>query len=201
VFAFSNLAALINYAATFAVAFVLSLYLQYILGYDSRYAGVILVCQPLVQAILSPHAGMLSDRIEARVVASGGMAITAVGLLMLSFLGKETGLPYIVASLVVIGIGLALFSSPNTNAVMSSVDRRYYGVASGMVGTMRSIGMMISMAIIMVVISMIMGRVQIEPGNYDLFIRCIKVIFSIMTAISIIGVLASLARGRRIATG
>ena len=86
-FTLSSLAALINYMATTAVTFLLSLYLQYIKGLTPQAAGVILVAQPIMMAIFSPLAGRLSDRLEARIVASAGMALTAVGLLMLVFLG------------------------------------------------------------------------------------------------------------------
>jgi predicted MFS family arabinose efflux permease len=123
VFALSNLEALINYGATFAVAFLLSLYLQYIKGLDPRSAGLIMVSQPLVQSVLSPWAGNLSDRMEPRIVASAGMGITALGLAALIFLKDTTNLSFIVLILVILGIGLALFSSPNTNAVMRLMGR------------------------------------------------------------------------------
>ncbi|NYT02752.1 MAG: MFS transporter [Methanosarcinales archaeon] len=196
VFALSNLAALINYSATFAVGFLLSLYLQYVKGFDAQGAGLILVAQPLVQALISPSAGKLSDRVEPRFVASAGMALTALGLLLMTLLDGSTGLFFVVGALVVIGVGLALFSSPNTNAVMSSVEKRHYGVASGMVATMRSLGMMLSMAIVMLVFSLVVGRVQIEPENYSLFIKSIRILFSIFVVLCIGGTLASLARGK-----
>ncbi|MDD5591281.1 MAG: MFS transporter, partial [Dehalococcoidales bacterium] len=83
VFAFSNLATLLNYSALFAVGFLLSLYLQYIKGLDPQNAGLILVAMPAVQAALSPLAGRLSDRIEPRILASIGMGINAIGLSIL----------------------------------------------------------------------------------------------------------------------
>jgi EmrB/QacA subfamily drug resistance transporter len=88
VFAFSNLAALINYSATAAVGFLLSFYLQYIKGFSPQEAGLILVPQPIMQAVFSPLAGWLSDRVEPRIVASAGMAFTVVGLMALAFLGE-----------------------------------------------------------------------------------------------------------------
>ncbi|HUU75194.1 MAG TPA: MFS transporter, partial [Methanoregulaceae archaeon] len=127
-FTFSNLAAMINYAATYAVAFLLSLYLQYTKGFSPEAAGLILVAQPIIQVLFSPSAGRLSDRIEPRIVASTGMFLTTCGLLIFVFLTPETDVWLIVAVLVMLGFGYALFSSPNTNAIMSSVDRRYYGV-------------------------------------------------------------------------
>ena len=196
VFAFSNLAALINYSATFAVAFLLSLYLQYIKGFSPQYAGVILVSQPVVQAIFSPIAGRLSDRIEPRILASAGMALTVVGLSMLTFLSAETSLAFIIGSLVLLGFGLALFSSPNTNAVMSSVENRSYGVASATLATMRQVGMMLSMGVALLLFAVYIGRVQITPEYHELFLRGVKVAFIIFACFCFGGIFASLARGR-----
>ncbi len=142
VFFFSNLAALINYSATFAVTFLLSLYLQYIKGLGPQNAGLILVSMPAVQAIFSPVAGRISDKIEPQILTSVGMGLTTTGLGILAFLDENTAIEFILFSLIILGFGIALFSSPNTNAVMSSVDNRSYGVASAMLATMRSIGAM-----------------------------------------------------------
>jgi len=195
VFAFSNLAALINYSATAAVGFLLSLYLQYIKGFSPQSAGLILVSQPVVQALFSPFAGRLSDRIEPRIVASLGMALTVIGLFCLTFLGPGTSLPFVVASLMLLGLGFALFSSPNTNAIMSSVERRFYGVASATLGTMRLTGQMLSMGIAMLLFSLYIGRVQITPEYYALFLRSAKTAFIIFSGLCFGGVFASLARG------
>jgi len=195
VFAFSNLAALINYSATFAVAFLLSLYLQYLKGYGPQTAGLILISQPIVQAIFSPLAGRLSDRVEPRIVASTGMAFCVVGLALFAFLDPQTPLSLIIGSLILLGLGFALFSSPNTNAIMSSVDRCDYGVASGMVSTMRLLGQMVSLGIATVTFTMIMGHVEIEPGQLGQLMTSINVSFSIFAVLCIIGVGFSLARG------
>jgi EmrB/QacA subfamily drug resistance transporter len=195
VFAFSNLAALIHYSATYAVTFLLSLYLQYIKNLGPENAGLVLVSQPIVQAFFSPFAGKLSDRTEPRVVASIGMALTGVGLFLLIFLNEKTTLGFVVASLVVLGFGLALFSSPNTNAVMSSVENRFYGVASGTLGTMRVMGMGLSMGIIILIFSIYIGRVQITSEYYPLFLKCVRMAFILFTGLCFLGMVASLARG------
>ncbi len=196
VFALSNLAALINYSATFAVAFLLSLYLQYIKGLSPQNAGLILVAAPVVQAIFSPLAGRLSDRIEPRIVASVGMGLTATGLVLFTSLSEKTSLGFIVAGLVILGFGFALFSSPNTNAVMSSVEKRFYGVASGTLATMRQIGMTFSMGMAMLLFALYIGRVQITPEYYSLFLRSVNVAFIIFAALCFGGIFASLARGK-----
>ncbi|MCP8308099.1 MAG: MFS transporter [archaeon] len=196
VFAFSNLAALINYSATFAVSFLLSLYLQYINGLSPQNAGLILVSQPVVQAIFSPFAGWLSDRIEPRIVASIGMALTTVGLFLLTFLNEKTTLEFIIASLIFLGFGFALFSSPNTNAVMSSVEKKFYGVASATVGTMRLTGQTLSMGIATLIFAIYIGRVQITPECYPLFLKSVEVAFIIFAALCFVGIFASLVRGK-----
>lgn len=195
VFAFSNLAALINYSATFAVTFLLSLYLQYIKKLTPENAGLVLVSQPIVQAFFSPYAGKLSDRTEPRIVASIGMALTAVGLFLFIFLDEKTSLGFIVASLILLGFGFALFSSPNTNAVMSSVENRLYGVASGTIGTMRMLGMVLSMGITILIFSIYIGKVQITSEYYPLFLRCVRMAFTFLTVLCFGGILASLVRG------
>ncbi len=196
VFAFSNLAALINYSATFAVSFLLSLYLQYIKGLSPQNAGIILVSQPVVMAIFSPFAGRLSDRIEPRIVASTGMSLTVVALFLFTFLNDKTTLEFIVVSLILLGFGLALFSSPNTNAVMSSVENRFYGVASGTIGTMRLTGQMLSMGIAMLIFAIYIGRVQITPEYYSLFLSSAKTAFTVFAVLCFVGIFASLARGK-----
>ncbi|HOG46366.1 MAG TPA: MFS transporter [Anaerolineae bacterium] len=196
VFAFSNLAALFNYSATNAVSFFLSLYLQYIKGLSPQWAGLVLVAQPAIQAIFSPLAGQLSDRIEPRLVASAGMALVVVGLVLLTFLGGGTPLAFVIAALVLLGLGFALFSSPNTNAVMSSVDRRRYGVASGMLGTMRLTGQMLSMGIAMLVFTLVMGRVAVTPEYAGPFVATARPLFAVFAVLCTLGILASLARGK-----
>ncbi len=163
VFAFSSLAALISYSATFAVTFLLSLDLQYTRGFSPEQAGLILIVQPAVMALVSPVAGRLSDRIDPQIVASTGMAFSAFGLFLLVFLAESTPLWYLLVCLVVLGAGLGMFSSPNTNAIMSAVERRYYGVASGMNGTMRLLGQMLSMGVAMMLFALLIGRVEITP--------------------------------------
>ena len=196
VFLFSNLAALINYSATAAVAFLLSLYLQYMKGYGPETAGLILIAQPVVQAALSPLAGRLSDRVEPRIVASLGMALCVVGLTLFALLTPQTSLETILISLIFMGLGFAFFSSPNTNAIMSSVDKCDFGVASGMVSTMRLIGQLMSLGIAMLIFSVIMGHVEIAPGQTDTLMISIKLAFGVFAGLCVLGTIFSLARGK-----
>jgi EmrB/QacA subfamily drug resistance transporter len=196
VFAFSSLAALIHYAATFAVTFLMSLYLQFNQGLSPRSAGLLLVAQPVMMALFSPAAGRWSDRWEPRVIASTGMALTAAGLLALCFLGPRTPLAAVVAILAWLGLGFALFSSPNTNAIMTAIPRRYYGIASGAVATMRLLGQMLSMAVATVAFALVIGRTAISPANADRFLTSARACFVIFTVLCAVGVGFSLCRGR-----
>ena len=195
-FALSNLAALFNYSGAFAAAFLLSLYLQYVKGLNPQDAGLILVCMPAVQCILAPLVGRLSDRIEPRIISSAGLALTSSALFSLSLLTETTTLRFIILSLMLLGSGIALFASPNQNAIMSSVSKRSYGVASGTLATMRQIGMMFSMVTAMLMFTAYMGRVQITPEYYPLFLRSVKAAFVVFSGACFGGMVASLARGR-----
>jgi MFS family permease len=148
-------------------------------------------------AMVSPIAGRLSDRIEPRIVASAGMAFTALGLFLLIFLTETTPLWHLIIILIILGVGFGLFSSPNTNAIMSSVDRKFYGVASGMNGTMRLLGQMLSMGIAMMIFAIVIGPVEITPEYYPHFVLSLHYAFILFTTFCIIGIFASLVRGKR----
>ncbi|NCQ32928.1 MAG: MFS transporter, partial [Armatimonadetes bacterium] len=150
---------------------LVSLYLQYLKGLSPREAGAVLLDQPLVMAVFSPIAGRLSDRVEPRVMASAGMALSAVGMALLALLTEQTSMHSVVVCLLLLGLGFALFSSPNMNAVMSSVDRKLYGVASGTVGTMRLVGQMLSMGLVMWMLSTHVGQKQLTPALHGAFLQ------------------------------
>ena len=194
-FSFSSLAALINYAATFAVAFYLSLYLQYIKGLTPQNAGLVLMTQPVVMALFSPMAGRLSDRFEPAAIATLGMGMCALGLFVLAWLTPETGIPSIVATLLLLGSGFALFSSPNMNAIMSSVQPAYYGLASGTVATMRLIGQMLSMAIATMFLAILVGDEQITVRYHGEFLFSARLGFATFCLLCLAGMYFSFFRG------
>jgi EmrB/QacA subfamily drug resistance transporter len=196
VFAFSCFAALINYSATFSVTFLTSLFLQYIKDLSPQDAGIILISQPVMMTIFSPLAGKLSDRIEPRIIASVGMAITASGLVILSMIRESTGVSLIIACLMLLGFGFALFSSPNMNAIMGSVEKRFYGIASGSVGTMRLLGQMLSMGIVTLIFALLIGPVQITKEYHYVFIKSFGVALVIFSILCTGGIFLSLSRGK-----
>jgi len=198
VFAFSSLAALIHYAATSAVGFFLSLYLKYIRGMEEQYSGLILMSWPVLMALMSPVAGKLSDRHNPGRLASAGMALTSMGLLLLCTVTEHTGIPSLVLMLVLMGVGFGLFSSPNTNAIMSSVEKKQLGNASGMTGTVRMVGQTLSMGIAAMLLALYMGKAKVTPENHLQFLTAMKTGFIVFSALCIIGVFASLQRNKNL---
>ena len=195
-FTFSNLSALINYSATSAVAFLMSIYLQNVKGYSAQDAGIILVSQPIIMAVFSPLAGRLSDRIEPRKLASAGMILTTIGTIILAMLNENTELYLIIINLVILGFGFALFSSPNTHAIMSSVEKNYYGTASSVLASMRLVGQLLSMGVVIVIFSVLIGGREITINNQSQFITSMHIAFTIFSILSFFGIFASLARGK-----
>lgn len=196
-FAYSNLAALINYSATFAIVFLLSLYLQKIQGLTPRDAGVVLVAQPVVMALLSPITGRLSDRIPSRYIATLGMAICMTGLFALAFADQNTPMWTIVAVLIWVGTGFALFSAPNMNTILSSVEKSRSGMASGSAATMRVLGQIISMTIATLFFAAIIGNIPLENAPDHLFINAMKYAFFSFTVICLAGIYFSFTRQRK----
>lgn len=195
VFTLSSTAALISYAAIFSVTFLLSFYLQYIKGLTPQKAGLLLVCQPAVMAILSPVAGRLSDKIEPRVLASVGMALIAVCLFFLASLSYQSSLVSVILGVSTLGAGIALFSSPNINAIMSSAGEHLHGVASSIVATARSLGQILSMGIAMLTFALFIGQAQITPSLYFALLKASRTAFIIFGILCTAGIFASLARG------
>lgn len=192
VYALSNLSAFINYAATFAVSFVLSLYLQYAKHLSPRDAGMLLMAQPVLMALVSVFSGRLSDRLNARWMASAGMAVSVVGLSMMAFLTVDSSNAYILTALGVLGFGFGLFSSPNTNVVMSSVENRHYGVASATLATMRNLGMMFSMAIASLAVHVFIGNRPLNDATIPDFMHSSNVVFLLFSVLCLVGVFTSL---------
>ena len=193
-FAYSNLAALINYCATAAIVFFLSLYLQKVQQLTPQQAGLILIAQPIMMTVFSPFVGRLSDKFEARYFATIGMAMCSIGLASMAFLTSETPHWIIVAILLWVGLGFALFSSPNMNIIMSSVDRSQYGQASGSAASMRIIGQIISMTIVTLLFAGMFGGNGINEVTNSIFLKAMKWGFLTFAGISLVGIYFSVKR-------
>ncbi|MBC7091060.1 MAG: MFS transporter [Nitrososphaeria archaeon] len=192
-FTCSNFTALMNYSATYMISLLLSIYLQLVRRLTPENTGLILVTQPLVQTIFSPLAGKLSDKRHPRLWASIGIGINTVGIFFLTFLDQNIGLEIILFTLTIIGLGYALFSTPNTNALMSSVESKYFGAANATLSTMRQMGMILSTIISTLILTLFVGPVEISMAQPLPLVMGIKSSFLISSAICLVGTLVSLS--------
>ncbi|MGN0732800.1 MAG: MFS transporter [Emergencia sp.] len=197
VFTLSSIAALLNYAATFAVTYLVSLYLQVAMDFSSRQAGLILIAMPFVQALITPKVGKLSDRVKPYKLASGGMTCCAAGLALFASIGVSGVLPFTVFSLLIMGLGFGLFSSPNTNAIMSRADKADYGVANSIVSTMRTVGQSFSMALVNIIVTLNLGEKSLAETGPDELVKTLRICFCVFLALCVIGTFISLKRGEK----
>jgi len=196
VFTLSNITALFNYSATFALGYLVSIYLQVCQGLSSQAAGIIMIAQPLLMALLSPRMGRLSDRIPAYKLASGGMGVCALSLLFFAFAWAGMPVWAVCAALAAAGVGIALFSSPNTNVIMGCVPPSKFAVANSIVSTMRTTGQTMGMAIITIVVSGTVGNASLYEVPAADLIRTMHICFFIFTGLCVLGIFMSLQRRR-----
>ena len=198
VFSGSCLATFMNYASSYSISYFLALYLQSIGNLTATEAGMLMLVQPAIQAVLTPYFGRLSDRLaDKRVLPTVGLVISAFGIATILTYGVGTPLSTVVVTQIIIGIGFSMFSAPNTSIIMGSVDPRETGEASAMVAVMRQTGMMVSMGIAMLFISVIMGSADnLSQETYDSFITVMRCSFGVCVAMCMVGAVVSLFRGK-----
>ena len=192
VFTFANLASLFNYASTFSIAYLMSIYLQFVKGLDADMAGLILIFNPIVQTVISPISGRLSDKRPPHFLASFGMAFCASALLMLAFVNEKTSFPYIIGALILVGIGLGVFSSPNSNMIMSSVGKNDYSMAASFNSTVRNMGQVICMVIITIIMNAVIGNKAIVNASKSEIVFDVHISFAVFACICFVGVFFSL---------
>jgi EmrB/QacA subfamily drug resistance transporter len=200
-FSAGNITALLNYSTTAGTVLLLSIHLQFILGYSPSEAGLILLTQPLVMVVVAPIAGWLSDRIDARVLSSIGMMVRTAGLLLLALYNEALSRNFIIIPLLILGLGNGLFSSPNVNSILNSVPKEKYGLASGIISTIRTMGQSIGIAIMGFIVSIVMppgafARLSEDvAGLSAFFLSGVRMAFLISSILSGVGIFTSLARG------
>jgi EmrB/QacA subfamily drug resistance transporter len=197
---------LLNGIARGAVTFLLIFYFQGIKGIDPIQAAVMLIPFVLPQMIAAPICGWLSDRIGSRMLSSAGLLISAVGLVGLIWIRPETSYLELTISMIIIGIGSGMFFSPNNKAIMETVPVEKRGIAGGIRTMMNNVGMIISMALSMAVItscltpeafSGLFTGTQVGSKGIAVreFISGLRILFSISLVISIIAAIISYLRG------
>ena len=194
IFVFSNLATWLNYAASFGIMFFFSLYLQIIKGIPPKTTGFILILQPLLQAICAPIAGRLADRHRPAHIATAGMAFCTLGLAISAQLSASSSFTMIYAILILMGLGFGFFSTPNSTAIMASIPPRDYGMASSLMATMRTTGMLTSMTIITLLLGHFLGDKPVTAETGPAFIQTMQVAMLLFSVMGLAAIGLSLGR-------
>jgi MFS family permease len=203
-FVASNITAFLNYVSTFSIVFVFSIYLQVILGVSPFFSGILLLPEPVMMVALSPIAGRLSDVVGSRFIASMGMLVIGLSFLSLYYL-HPTGKVDIMILLGTLGVGFGLFSAPNTNSVMGSVDRETSGIASGFLGTMRFTGQLVSISLATLILSTFMPKsliigmfsgivIEVTPQYFTSFTFGFRIVMLVSGILSLLGSVTSIMR-------
>jgi EmrB/QacA subfamily drug resistance transporter len=197
-FTLSCLAAMGMYAATFGYTFFMSLALQYSHDLTPLEAGLVLLIQPLMQVVVSPAIGRMTDRGSPARLANIGMVVNCAGLLLaVFFAGPQAHLGLIALDLAIVGLGTGIFVTPNSTAIMASVDRRQFGVASGMIGTVRTLGLVISMTTASLVLSLFLGSQTVTAETLPGFLASMRTCLAIYGVLSVCGLSVALGRAGR----
>ncbi len=211
VFASANVSLVLSFLALFAVSFLLPFYLEELRGYSAEQAGLLLTPLPLTIAVVAPWSGALADRIGTRWLASIGLALACVGLILISQLGPHDSVPDIIWRLCVTGLGQGLFQSPNNSALMGAAPRERQGTASGFLATGRVMGQSVSVALAGAIfagagaaaagsqLAAMQGSHGANPAQVaalqQTFVTGFHSAFVVCAAIAAVGVLTSLVRG------
>ncbi len=146
-FAASNAAAVFIYMAQFIMVFLAPFYLENLREFSAMTSGLIYLPMPLATMCIAPISGSISDKAGSKYISAFGALLMACGLFMLSFLQANSTVIYMVAAMVVTGLGFGMFQTPNNSAIMGSVPLANRGTASGTLATMRNIGMCLGVAV------------------------------------------------------
>jgi EmrB/QacA subfamily drug resistance transporter len=182
----------INFISTSSIVFLMPLYLLLGRGLSPAEAGLILISQPLTMASITILSGTLSDRIGSRIPATLGMTILSLGLFLLSRVDVSTPLLQIVATLVMIGVGVGLFNAPNSSAVMGAVPSARRGVAAAILSTARTLGNTLGLGLAGAIFTTALaGR---ELTNPVFVVQAVSVGFLTAGILAFLGAMTSAAR-------
>ena len=191
-FTSSNIAALCSYIAVMVITTILNYHFQYVRGWNAQMSGMILIITPIIMAIMAPNAGKLSDKIHPQKLAAIGMGIATIAMVILTFLTKDTPLYLVVLAMILQGFGMGLFSSPNMNAIMSSVPPKEAPTASASQATMRTIGQTMSLGLLTLIFAWVMGSLELAPQYASMIVQASQTICLICTIACVLAVFASL---------
>ncbi|WP_405304750.1 MFS transporter [Methanobrevibacter sp.] len=187
-----NLAGMFGYFAAMVFTTLINYHFQYVKGFNPELTGFILIVSPIVMSITAPYAGKLSDKMHPQKIATVGMVITTFSMIILSFLDKNTPLYIIILAMALQAFGTGLFSSPNLNAVMSSVDEKDAAYASAGQLATRAIGQSMSLGLLTLVFSWIMGNLELSSIYSNMIVQSSQIIFAVCSIACVFAIITSI---------
>ncbi len=184
------------YCSNYPFVFLFSLYLQYIQGMSPANAGKIMLLQSLMMAIVAPISGRLSDTFEPRIIATIGCLIMACAFGLLQTIGPTTSLSLISTGLITLGIGFGLFTTPNNNAALSSMDKGRLGIGSALLNLARVSGNMLGTGTVLLLVSLFIGHNKIESDKFPALLTVVHLALGMSCFLSICGSWFSYSRGQ-----
>jgi EmrB/QacA subfamily drug resistance transporter len=189
-FSASVLAAYLCYVSTAAVGFLMPFYFLSAAGYTASQAGLLLMAVPLAMLAVTGPSGVLSDKVGARLPATLGMVLMAIGIARLGLLRPEHTAGHVVVGLALAGIGAGLFTSPNNSAIMGSVPQNRQGVAGAILGTARTIGFASGVAVAGLIFMAAGGK-----GSPDEIANAVRLGLRATAVVALAGAVCSALRG------
>ena len=194
VFSAAAASALLNYACVYSVLFVLPFLLIQGRGLTASRAGIVLTAQPIVMAAVAPVSGTMSDRLGSRGLATAGMFVLGVGMVLLALLVTHGSLSAIAGALAVVGLGVGTFVSPNNSALMGAAPMHRQGIASGVLATARNVGMVLGVGYAGAVFTTVLARAGRQASGLPAAVRASLLAGAALAAI---GTILSALRPRR----
>jgi EmrB/QacA subfamily drug resistance transporter len=196
VFSAATASALLNYACVYSVLFVLPFLLIQGRGLSASEAGVVLTAQPIVMAVVAPVSGTMSDRLGSRGLATAGMLVLGIGMVLLALLVTHASLGAIAGALAVVGLGVGTFVSPNNSALMGAAPMHRQGIASGVLATARNVGMVLGVGFAGAVFTTVLSRASTPATGLPAAVKASLLAAAVLAAV---GTVLSALRPKAIA--
>ena len=205
-FTFGVTAAFMSFVGASSMRFMMPFYLQAVLGFSARDIGLIIIPGALVISVAGPLGGLLSDRYGTRWFNVGGIALVAIGLLVLSRITETSSVYHVILGMVVITTGSGTFYSPNSSSVLSTVEESDYGVISGFLNLVRNAGNVTGIAVSTAIVTAMMAASNYPPtlaavsesggeGVLTAFTGGLRLTFTIVAGIAAVGMVLSMFKG------
>ena len=198
-----SLALFLNYVCMYMAIFVLPFYIQKVLHYGPAITGLVLTVSPLLMMIVAPFSGFLGDRMGSRPLAFVGSLISAFAFYLMTYLTIFSSIYLVIGFLAILGIGAAIFQAPNNRAIMVTIPEKSAGIASGILVTMRNLGMIFAVSFASLLISttisktVLASQVLYNLNSYD-FTQGLHLVVSLGSILCILMALLSIWGSRHL---